>query len=366
MAFGPSTTGVQQAILTLLQGRDPSPLAPVPAGPLTPPGGPLLSPPGPAPEPAPIAPLPARDEALIEQLTGPRPVAPAVEPTALIVQIARALQGFGAGVQGQGPQFLAQLQEQRERPQREFRAATEAFESRRRRAVEIAEDKRQREQAEIQRRADEQSRRDFDLYVQRSGITDKMALQQMEQGFELERDARRAEAERRETERRERIQQERDAKQIENQYFGLSKNRALSKELGLYWSGLKDSLSPAAAALDKRMQGIGDVTMRRRAGLGDGGGRGASNAAMKAYDDFNSALQAVIAASQRGDVRAERQHRARLDRVFGALSRFPGQIEAGIGTGGWPYAKLRNAPAPTATQGQQPQAQPQSDPLGIR
>ena len=38
---------------------------------------------------------------------GPEPVAPPVEPTPLIIRLARALMGFGAGTQGQGPQFLA-------------------------------------------------------------------------------------------------------------------------------------------------------------------------------------------------------------------------------------------------------------------
>src|SRR6185436_20616089 len=124
MAFGPATAGVEQALLALLQGQNPSPLAPVPLAPTN--GvGPLdmdttaaLAALQPQPVPAPL-PAPVDAEAIRSRfagLAGPEPVAPTVEPTSLVLRIARALQGFGAGVQGQGPQFLEGLRQEREAP----------------------------------------------------------------------------------------------------------------------------------------------------------------------------------------------------------------------------------------------------------
>lgn len=200
MANGPSTALFAAAIRTLLEGRNPSPLAPVPTGPMTPPGGFLPLPMGPAPEPAPIAPMRPRNQSLIEQLTGPRPVAPVEQPVSLLQKIALALQGFGAGVQGQGPQFLAGLREERERPMREFRAATEQFEDRRRRAIGFDEELRRREQQDVQRQADIQSGREFQLFELEQRDRMQEARDLRTQARQLEIEDRRAKAEERKQE----------------------------------------------------------------------------------------------------------------------------------------------------------------------
>lgn len=378
MANGASTALFQQALSMLLQGRQPSPLAPatlpsiaapsisapIPAGGFAPPGGFLPTPMGPAPEPAPVAPLPARDESLIEQLTGPRPVAPVTQPDSLLQKIALALQGFGAGTQGYGPQFLAGLREERERPQREFRAATEAFEANRRRAVEIAEDKRQRERGEIQRRADIQSDREFDMWVRRTGVEDQKALEQLRQTFELERDARRAQAERLEQERRETVQRRRDAGLIARDAAKLGASPQLAKEIGEYWSGLRESLSPAAAKFESTQARLAEMRLRRDS-LGVGGRASSSNAALKAAQEVEAAKGALISLQQRGgDPRQERAIRTRIDRAIGRLRSFPGQLEGGLDSGGWPWVKIwdgqkfvgivpDSAPAPGPQQPQQ-------------
>jgi len=214
MAFGPATAGVQQAILALLQGRNPSPVAPVP---LAPTGGigPLemdttaaLAALQPQPVPAPL-PAPVDAEGIRSRfagMAGPEPTAPAMEPTSVIIRIARALQGFGAGVQGQGPQFLAQLAEQREAPQREYRARKERFDARKQdlefageQAVLSAEDRRaQRTQQLLDKQAD----RDFEESLKRAGLKSAAAIAQMRAAFELERDARKAEFERQEQARK--------------------------------------------------------------------------------------------------------------------------------------------------------------------
>jgi hypothetical protein len=212
--FGPATAGVEQAVLALLQGRQASPVAPVP---LAPTGGigPLdmdttaaLAALQPQPVP-PALPPPVDADAIRSRfagLAGPEPTAPPVEPAALIVRIARALQGFGAGVQGQGPQYLAQLAEERNRPQREFRAQKERFDTRKQelgvlgeQAVLSAEDRRaQRTQQLLDKQAD----REFEASVKRSGIQSQQAIERMREAFNLERDAKKAELERLEQERK--------------------------------------------------------------------------------------------------------------------------------------------------------------------
>src|SRR5262245_1198508 len=52
---------------------------------------------------------------------------PPPKPLGLLDKIALGLQGFGAGVEGQGPQFLAALQARRERPAREAQARRDAL-----------------------------------------------------------------------------------------------------------------------------------------------------------------------------------------------------------------------------------------------
>jgi hypothetical protein len=129
-----------------------------------------------------------------------------MEPTPLILRIARALQGFGAGVQGQGLQFLEGLRQEREAPQREFRARKERFDTRKQelafageQAVLSAEDRRaQRTQQLLDKQAD----RDFEESIKRSGLKSAEAIAQMRAAFDLERDARKAEFDRQEQARK--------------------------------------------------------------------------------------------------------------------------------------------------------------------
>jgi len=139
-------------------------------------------------------------------MAGPEPVAPTVEPTSLIIRIARALQGFGAGVQGQGPQFLAQLAEQREAPQREFRARKERFDTRKQelgtmaeQAVLSAEDRRLQRTTEL---LDRQNEREREEVIKRAGFKSAQAIAQIRGAFDLELQAKKAEAERLEQDRK--------------------------------------------------------------------------------------------------------------------------------------------------------------------
>jgi hypothetical protein len=292
------------------------------------------------PEPAPVAPLPARDDALIALLAGPKPVEPTPQAPSLLQKIALALQGFGAGTQGQGPQFLAGLREERERPQREFKAATDQYEQRRAGAVEFAERRRASEQEQTQRRADEQSEREFRHWVQRTGATDARALEELRQSFETQRDARRAESERVEQERRELAQRRRDAGLIARDAAKLGAAPQLAKEIGEYWAGIRESLSPAAAKFESTQARLAEMRLR---GASSGGRTGASNAAMRVAQEIEAAKGELISLQQRGsDPRRERAIRTRIDKAIGRARAFPGQLLAGFGEGDWPFVKYWN------------------------
>lgn len=302
----------------------------------------------------PQAPL---DQSIIRQYmsaAGPAPVAP--ERPGRVQRIANALMGFGAGFEGRGAEFLNQLNEPRRRYERDVADYRDRQGQLKLRGIDAAERDQERRTERAERLEDQQYARRLAAESRRLGLADDESRTRLAHSLEIERDAiRAARAERLELQREQRRRED-DARSIAGR-LSVGPGAApphIAKELGAYQANLIDELSPAAAKWRSAQVRRYEQLVGGAGGGGGGGRTGVSNAAMKAYNDFNSALQAVVAASQRGDVRAERQHRARLDRAYGGLSRFPGQIEAGIGTGGWPYAKLRNA-APAGAPG--PQAQ---------
>jgi hypothetical protein len=286
MAFGPATAGVEQAILALLEGRNASPLAPVP---LAPTGGigPLqmdttaaLAALQPAPVP-PSLPAPVDADAIRSRfagMAGPEPVAPTVEPTSLIIRVARALQGFGAGVQGQGPQFLEGLRQERERPQREFRAQKERFDTRKQelqfageQAVLSAEDRRaQRTQQLLDKQAD----RDFEESIKRAGLKSAEAIAQMRAAFDLERDARKAEFERQEQARKDAKDRKAAITTLANTFTDDFK---VSRQEALRFAQHEIEGTPLSAADAKR---YGKIEKYRPSAGGAGGSGGGSGKVM--------------------------------------------------------------------------------------
>lgn len=330
----------------------PVPMAPAPTGNVPEFGGPSQ-----VTEP-PQAPLDTRIIQQMLALRGPAPTPP--EPASRGMQIARALMGYGAGMEGRGGEFLRQLQE----PQRQYQRQLENYNQQGTelgvRGLETAQRRQERQTARAQQVSDREFAAEVNRESRRLRLSDDQSKERLRQAFQLERDARAARLQETRELQRERREREADAKVRTGRFFTLSKNMALSTELGRYYAGLSDKpLSPAAAKLDARLQQVGEVRMAR--GVGGGGGRGTSNAAVKAKDNFEAAKQAVISAVARGDVRTERLLRRKLDAAVGQLARYPGQIE--FGGGEWPWAKLI---------GQQPQTQPGQapkpapDPLGVR
>lgn len=328
----------------------PPPATPMSLGPLSVNAPPLTGPSlGAAPELPPTAPLPAADAGFIDRYSGPAPVAPVVSDPSTLDKIVAALGGFSAGARGQGAEYAEQIRQQREAPFRRYERQQEQYQDRRTRAFELDTRRRERQQEIDTRQAERQAEREFNVWQNDRQFMNQTARDQAERAFRIEQDAKRAREEIAEQQRREQRQREVDAKQIENQYFGLSKNRMLSRELGAYWSGLKESLSPAAARLDQQLAGLGQVRMRQAAGGGAGGGRtGASNAAVQALERFNQAKQALIGAIQKGDGKSADAYRETMNRAYKSLARFPGQIRLVTSDPNWPYAELIGAGAPTA------------------
>lgn len=332
---------------------------PMMLGPLEPPNAPTSTfelPPGLPP----LSPEGLLDQKTIDEylsFAGPAPLAPTPRRAGKLERIAGAFTGVGEGLAGRGAQYVERLKEERDRPMREYERKLERYEDRRSQlglaGYEAAERKREREQAAIQRRADMQAEREFNEYLRRNDFVSDMAKEQLRQTFALEKESRRIRAAVVEAERQQRAQQERDARHTSDQFFGLTKNKTLSDEIGAYRAGLRDSLSPAAVALERRVTEMGNVDMARAMSGARRGSGGVSNAAMRALAVFSAALEETRGAVSRGDVRGEQAARRKLDAAYGRLSAYPGQVERGIGDG-WPWAK----PAGQGG-GQQPQQQTQ-------
>lgn len=297
MAFGPATSPLQQAIQALLQGREVSPVAPVP---LAPTGGigPLDMDTSAAlaalqPQPVPPAlPGPVDAEAIRSRfagLAGPEPIAPTVEPTSVIVRIARALQGFGAGVQGQGAQFLEGLRQQTEAPQREYRASKERYDTRKQelgfaaeQAVLTAEDRRAQRTQEL---LDRQSERDFQESIKRAGIKSAEAIERMREAFNLERDAKKAEYERIEQEKKDAKERLTRVDNIAKELFGDLK---ISREQARAFAEFEVNQTPLSKANAKVYSRL--EKYRRPTG---GGGSGAGSNVMVEVQNDDGSLSVV-------------------------------------------------------------------------
>src|SRR5262245_35833588 len=150
----------------------------------------------------------APDAGVVNQEVGQEPTAPA--PLSRGQRIANAIAGFGAGVQGQGAQFLAQLQE----PQREYQRQLERYQGRRTEALDRAERRAEREAAQANRIAEAQYERDYNTWLKKQGIRQAEADTRSKQAFDLLkiREQERIVDERQAA--RDKAQQERDARLI--------------------------------------------------------------------------------------------------------------------------------------------------------
>jgi len=176
----------------------PIPLAPVPTlGPLSTDTALAFAAQNPEPVPPRFITPTLPDASLINQEVGAAPTPPA--PRSRAERIFNAIAGFGAGVQGQGPQFLAQLQE----PQRRYEAQLERYQGRRTEAMERAERRAEREAAQANRANELAYERDYKMWLAKNNDRSDEAKERMRQAFINERDARQARLEADRDQRRE-------------------------------------------------------------------------------------------------------------------------------------------------------------------
>src|SRR5262245_14439908 len=313
------------------------------------------------PDIAPTAPPGPQDTGFINRYAGPAPTAP--QPLSRGQRIANALVGFNAGLQGRGGEYLAQLQE----PQREYQRQLERYQGRRTEAIQIDEQRRQRQQELTQRRADEQSDREFKMWMQRTGVSDQLAIDRLQQAHEVEKEARRQRFEtERELEREERRRQD-DARQIAGR-LGSGPGAApphIAKELGEYYANLRQSTSPAAAKWVNAQARRAELLARPAVG----GGSGAASRREAQDLQRRTALAATgIANMEKLARQAMESPEEKRGPILGQMrsmaqtlqAQFPELLETGEHNG-WPFARLR-------LRGSQGQQQPQvaPDPLGLR
>ena len=283
-------------------------------------------------------------------LAGAPPTPPPAPSTAQ--RIFNAIGGFGAGVQGYGPQYLAQLQE----PQREYQRQLNDYNANKQRLGVLGLETGLRSQEARTRRAQEVSDQQFEREARdearKLNISDQYAFERFKDSLQRQRDV-----------ERERAAAEKQAKLHERELIDKDfYPPPIAKEIAQYTAGLQPNLSAAAVnyqgqrarKLEMQSQKLqADIAKLNRVGAG----RGVTVQAQRAVQNFEAAKQAVNAAVASGDVRSEKLMRRKLDAAYGQLAKFPGQIEAGYGTGGYPYAKLVG---PSGGVGLVPQAaQPQ-------
>lgn len=322
---------------------------------------------------APTAPTEPLDQNLIRQimaLAPPAPTAPA--PLSRGQRIANALIGFGAGVQGNGPQFLEQLQQ----PQRQYQQQLANYNNERSRlgltALETAQNKQERGQAERQRRADIQAQRDFEVKLDQMKFTNETARDQARNAFLLELQTRKdKEAEDKLREQQNLKFDEDLSRQIrfyrangvsdpaQARRFALNDMSATAIRLGREVPPLTATdnkrLAKVDAEINKIQEQAGLAQARAQKALSGGGGAGTgiSAKAQKLANEIQSVKDNMVAAEARGDMQTVKQLQTRAKTLIRSAGRYP-QIEAGFDASGkWPYVKNRGAqPSAQPAQGQ--------------
>lgn len=338
------------------QPAQPVPLAPAPTGNVPEYGGPSQ-----VTEP-PQAPLDTRIIQQMLALRGPAPTPPA--PLSRGQRIANALMGFGAGIQGNGPQFLEQLAQ----PQREYQRQLQQYNNLGTelgaRGLETAQRQQERQTTRAQQVSDREFAAEVRRETRRLNLSDDREKALLADALlsrrQREDDERQAKLE----QQKQRAQQERDARQYAAKLGSgpAAARPEIAEELGNYYAKLTDKLSPAAARYLNAQAQKAQILATRAA---TGGGGGTNAKAQKALGQFEAIKQKLIEAVKTGNSQAQKQLMTDLNRSFRGLARFP-EIEAGFDPSGkWPYAKFRTPQGSVAAPGVAPQGQ-SNDPLGIR
>ena len=238
-------------------------LFPAPAPPIT------IGPPQGMPDAAPMAPTQPLDMNFVNQYAGQAPVAPVASTPTTLDKVAAILGGIAYG-----PQYAQMLQEQRQAPLREYQRQSEQYQNRKAQGLELATRKQERQQEQAQRQAEANQEREFKVWLQKTGVTDEVAIQQMRQAFEIQKIREQQRAADAKLQEQQRAQQERDARLIARDYGRLTDNPKIALELGRYYAGLTDNLSPQAAKFESVQNRLNEARALRMARLAAGGGGG--------------------------------------------------------------------------------------------
>lgn len=353
--------------LLMALNRGELPALPAPANPMS--LGPL-QPEGPtnfefAPELPPDAPMPALDRGIIDRtvaLAGAAPTPPA--PRGTLERVANALMGFSAGVQGQGGQFLQQLNE----PQRRYEAQVADFNQRRSelglRGTMAAEDKAERQRMAQQRRAEKEADRDFDLWVRRLNLRDDEAKLKAREVFELEKEKRQRE----ETERKEKalfkrqlfLQIDDRIKAYRDQGAGDHSEELARNDFRSALGELGETVKPLSAAA-KKANVLVQARLKRALDLANGRTRGAASGNAASLERQFKSLKAQFLRAELGTPSAPRGDRGLQERLATKFRAVMEQLaklgyEVGFDASGiYPYikppqGKQQAAPAPQAQQ----------------
>lgn len=344
----------------------PDPAKPMPLGVAAPPlAGPLL---GAPPESAPTAPLPALDTNFVNQYAGAAPVRPTISQPTFLDKLSTALLGASAGLQGRAPQYIESVREERQRPIREYEAALERFNNRRTQGLEIATRRQEREQDAATRRAERNTEFEREQFLQRSKFKSEEARQLAAQAFDLEKIRERERIFDEKQREQQRAQQERDARLIARDFGKVGAKPEIALQLGRYYSGLIDEISPEAAKFESAQARLADIRARKAATGGSGTGGGSSSAVENTLAEFETlkqmAIQGVKAAGGTPQDEIEAVRRATAG-VVRKMARQPKLFEVGIGEFGYPYAQQRKgASTPANITGVGPEGFPLA--LGVQ
>lgn len=244
----------------------------------------------PVPEAPPVAPSASPDQAIIQQflaLAGPAPAPPPAQADpGLLGKIALALQGFGAGVQGQGGQFLQNLREERARPQREFEQRQREFDRTRQQlglaGLQEARGAEEQRQARVQAQADRQFEIEVADRARRLGIESDEARIKLQDALLTERQDKERQAE-------EKAQQAKFEQQMKIERGRLRKAfldqgaGKYAEELARFSLGEIDTLSPQAEKANRTIQ----AKIARRQGGGGGGRSGGAGGAIQTFAELS-------------------------------------------------------------------------------
>ncbi len=303
------------------------------------------------------------DQALIDRylsLAGPAPVAPEPRKIGTLEKIAAALGGFSAGIRGEGPQYLAALRAERERPQREFQRRQEEFEDRRFRlglaGTEAAQRTEEKRQQRAQFEADRQFEREVAENARRMKLTDQAAVEQLRGAMRIQRDRANAEARRIEEEKKEKAATLKRVNDRANQIFDDYKVKGqptIPRSAAQRIADFLETGKPLTAPLEKIYNRVSSATP------GGIGNRTTTPKARKMVEDFEALKTAMYKAKAAGDTKAFNSIRTRINTILANLGRMG--FEVGYGDDPYVDPQRRSGaplPNPNAVNAPTPTAQP--------